>query len=73
MFVIVEGLPCGIILPESLIENENINLDEDDDEYYSAEEDVDFNEQGNIRRRVISIDAGTQTDLSAINNKCNIM
>ena len=56
-----------------MIENENINLDEDDDEYYSAEEDIDINEQGNIRRRVIFVDVGTQTDISAIDNKCNIM
>ena len=73
MLILVEGLPCGIILPESLLENENINLYEDDDEYYSAEEDIDINEQGNIRRRVIFVDVGTQTDISAIDNICNIM
>ena len=56
-----------------MIENENIVPDEDDDEYYSAEEDVDINERDNIRRRVITIDVGTQTDINAIDNKCNIM
>ena len=49
--------------------------DDNDEEYYSAEEDIENIEVEvkSYRKLVKTVDVGTQTDLSAIDNKCFIM
>ena len=57
----LEGLPRGVILPESCLDSTDVlsKHQDDDDSYLSAEEDLDEDQS---RGSLVKVNVATQTD-----------